>query len=92
MYGEPEAEAPAIDRAVRMYDYLWPVAFWVFAALNIVAVAQVVINMGGTYNVWNHANVMIISVASTAAMAIICQWVIKGPSGLPWRQPKIETE
>jgi hypothetical protein len=86
-----EDEVAESGNPTKMYDLLWPIAFWCVTAINLMNLAAASFSMAGSYDVWKHLNVCAITIGCITAMILVDKWVIRGQDGLPRfhkRQPE----
>lgn len=79
----PEDEEEEVSGITKMYDLLWPVAFWCVTAINLMTLAAASFSMAGNYDVWKQLHAGGITIAFMTSLIIVDKWVIRGPNGLP---------
>lgn len=74
---KPELDAKELTFADSMYDYLWPVTFWGLTLFNIGIMIGTLTSLVFRYEWLPHLEAAAITVASTAALALIYKKILK---------------
>lgn len=88
---ESDDDAEEGNGITKMYDLLWPIAFWCVTAINLMTFAAASFSMAGSYDVWKQLHSGGVTVGFIALMIVVDKWIIRGPNGLPrFHKPRQE--